>query len=187
MLYLLGLDLCLDHNPRRNIMTTTNVEVRELPKPGTIIFVQDSSDATDSLFGLTTTEEFFRQNASERALKYFYDPEYILKRYINIPILVMQEDFSWKLCFRQSSHTRSFVSVFDHPDVLNKHLDEIYCFTFRDGSRYYAKYFRHILYYLKFLSGEYKIEDFPYMRVENPLERKFVESLMKWQEEQKTE
>jgi hypothetical protein len=43
----------------------------------------------------------------------------------------------------------------------------------------------HLRYYLGFLSGKEKIEDFSYMMRENPLERKFVESLIEWKEEEK--
>ena len=165
-------------------MTTTNVEVKVMPKPGTIIFVQGSSSMKDSLFGLTTSLEFFREHASTRMLERFEDHSSKPEWDMLIPVMVMKEDFSWVLRYCQRHHSKQFNSLIDEDSALSECFLRMRCFTHRDGSRYYAEFLDQCHYYLIFLFGKKSAEEYPYMK-ENPLEKKFVESLMKWKEENK--
>lgn len=164
-------------------MTTANAEVRVMPIPGTVVLVVGYPSMEDSLFGLTTSVEFFRENAEPRMLKRFDDQSSKPEGEIFVPILAMTENFSFRLQFRQWGSLPKLSSLLDDEETFNKFLLTVRCFSYRDGSRYYAKFFDQLLYYLGFLDGRKKLGDFSYMK-ENPLERKYVEHLMKWREEQ---
>lgn len=164
-------------------MTTTYVEVsKELPKPGTIIRMQAYSSEQQDLFGLVVSLDFFNENASGRAKEIFHNPSNTPSWDLMIPAMVMEEDMSWSIRFRQRHHSTVLVSMLDKGEKIDNCIRIISCFTHRDGSRYYACFLDRLFFYGDFLCGRKKIEDFPHFR-SNPLEEKFLRSLMEWREE----
>jgi hypothetical protein len=166
-------------------MTIANAKVQVMPIPGTIVFVRGLGDLKDSKFGLSTGKEFFLSNANPRVVAKFVDRSSKSEQGMLVPVMVMTEDFSWGLRYCEAHNLIQFESLLDKEQTLNTCLARMECFTYRDGSRYYAKFLGHLLYYLKFLSGEKCLDEHPYMTNENPLERKYVLSLIEWRDEQR--
>ncbi len=166
-------------------MTTTSVEVKEVPTPGTVIWVSGMLDPRDGHFGIVAPQGFWDVFATKRKQELFKKAQITHPTNPPLPIFLMHDDFVWHLHFAFLNYTIPHKNVFASRGVWEEYHPLFRSFTSRDGSRYYAEFFRQLADLVHFVFEEKERKYSLASMMENPQKDAFPLSLIEWREEQK--
>lgn len=119
---------------------------------GVVVFAGSTHHSKESLFGITVSLDFFLANANKQIIEAFLEKleaPRTAHKYQLVPMLVMKEDETWSLQFRENSAgiVSFFESLWESAEVSENCIKRFWPFTQRDGSLYYRKFCNHISYF----------------------------------------
>lgn len=154
--------------------------------PGTIVYVYDSVDITDSKFAIVIPYDFWKTiagKATKDSLTHHKKISFRPTEEEYLTFLEMTTGFEMRANFSSYRYIVPHFSIFDPMDSLNKSVPQFNCFTHRDGSRYYKKFIDEIFLIMSFMDKRRTFKEYPqfsYMK-------DTVKSLEAWRRERAKE